>query len=57
MCEIEVVEVLQTLGYLVQLFSRFTRGGNWENEATYQLQSIGTVLRDELYDVSVHHPL
>jgi hypothetical protein len=56
-CEIDIMEVLQTLGCPMQLLSHLSEGSGGGSKVTHQLQSVDRIIFDILCDVSMCHPL
>ena len=51
------MEVLQTLGYPMQLSPGFSNGNDGKGAVTYKLQPVGMILSDVFHDIPVRHPL
>jgi len=55
-CNLVVMEVLETLNCPVQLSPQLSEESDGQSEATYQFQSIGVMIFDIFHDGSMHHP-
>ena len=56
-CDITLMEVLQTLGCAVQLLLGLSKGSGGESGLTYQLQPVGGMNFNVFHDATVLHPL